>query len=46
MAHPLVKMWVSRSDIADVALEVLNVDRVEADDGGEKPDIGFRYLWA
>ena len=46
MAHPLMEVWISRSDIANVALEVLDVDGIEADDRCEKPDIGFRYVRA
>jgi hypothetical protein len=46
MAHPFVKMWISGPDIADVALEMLHVDGIEADDGGEETDISFRYVWA
>jgi len=46
MAHPLVKVRVSRSDIANIALEVLNVHGIEADDRGEKADIGFRHVRA
>jgi hypothetical protein len=34
-----VKVWVSATDITDVALEVLNVDGVEADDGCEEADV-------
>jgi hypothetical protein len=33
VAEPLVERWVSATDVADVALEVLDVDGVEADDG-------------
>jgi hypothetical protein len=46
MAHPFVKVGISGPNIADVALEVLNVDGIEADDGGEETDISFRYVWA
>ena len=33
VAHPLVEVGVAAADVADVALEVLHVDGVEADDG-------------
>jgi hypothetical protein len=35
----LVKVWVSATNVTDVALEVLNVDGIEADDGREKADV-------
>jgi hypothetical protein len=35
----LVKVGVTAANIADVALEVLHVDGVEADDCGEKADV-------
>lgn len=38
---PLVDGGVAAADVADVCLEVLNVDRVEADDGGVEADVGF-----
>jgi hypothetical protein len=34
-----VKVWVSATDIAEVALKVLDVDGVEADDGCEEADV-------
>ena len=34
-------MRVPAPDISDVALKVLNVDGVKADDGGIKADVGF-----
>jgi hypothetical protein len=34
-----VKVGVATADIADVALEVLNINSVEADDGREKAHI-------
>lgn len=39
--QPAVDSWESGADIAEVALEVLDVDGVEADDGGVETDIGF-----
>ena len=39
--HPLVQVRVSRADIADVGLEMLNVYDVKADQGGEETDVGF-----
>lgn len=35
MAHPPVDGWISRPDVAQVALEMLNVDGVEADNRRE-----------
>jgi len=34
IAHPAVDIRVTRADIANVALEVLDIDRVEADGCG------------
>ena len=34
-------MWVPAPDVSDVALEVLNVDGVESDKGGEEADVSF-----
>lgn len=39
--HPLVQIRISRPDVANVALEVLHVNRVEADDRGVQPHICF-----
>ncbi len=39
--QPIMQLRVSASDVSDVALEVLNVDRIEADDGGVEADVGF-----
>lgn len=33
VAEPLVERWVSATDVADVTLEVLDVDGIKADDG-------------
>ena len=41
VTHPLVDGRVAGADVADVALEVLDVDGVEADDGGEEADVGL-----
>lgn len=41
MPHPLVQGWIAGTNIADVALEVLDIDGVKADDGGEEADISF-----
>jgi hypothetical protein len=35
LTHPLVQAGVAAADVADVALEVLHVDGVEADYGDE-----------
>ena len=39
--QPAVQGRVPRSDVPDVALEVLHIDRVEADDGRVEADVGF-----
>jgi len=39
--QPLVQIGVPAADIADVAFEMLDVDWVEADDGGVESDVGF-----
>lgn len=41
MPQPFVDVRVSRADITNVALEVLDVNGIEADNGGIKPDICF-----
>lgn len=35
----LVEVWISAANIAEVALEVLHVDCVEADDGRVEADV-------
>lgn len=39
--HPLVKGRVSAANVSDVALEVLDVDGIEADDGRVEADVCF-----
>lgn len=34
-----MEVWVAAADVADVALEVLDVDCVKADDGGVEADV-------
>jgi hypothetical protein len=41
MPHPLVEVWIASADVANVALEVLYVDRIEAHDGGVETDVSF-----
>ena len=41
MPHPFVKMWVSRPNVTNVALEVLDVYGVEAYNRGVETNIGF-----
>ena len=43
MPHPLVQRRVSRSYVADIAFEVLDVDGVEADDCCVEADVCFCY---
>ena len=44
--HPRVQVGVAGADVADVALEVLDVDDVEADDGRVEADVGFGDVFA
>ena len=44
MSHPFVDGGVSGPDVPDVALEVLDVDGVEADYGRVESDVGFGYV--
>ena len=41
MPQPFMEVRVAGADVADVALEVLDVDDVETDDGGVEADVGF-----
>ncbi len=41
MTNPLMDGRVPRSDIAEIALEMLHVDGIESDDGGEQSNVGF-----
>lgn len=41
LPEPLVKCRITRSDITDVALEMLHVDRVEANDGSVEANVCF-----
>lgn len=41
LSQPGVQVGVAGADIADIALEVLDIDGVEADYGRVEPDIGF-----
>ena len=41
MPHPLMQVGVAAADVANVALEVLHVDWVEADDCRKQADICF-----
>lgn len=41
MPHPFVNRWISRPNVPDVGLEVLDVDCVETDCSGEEADICF-----
>lgn len=44
--QPAVEMWVAAAYVADIAFEVLHVDRVEADEGCEEPDVDFGHVVA
>lgn len=41
VSQPAVNRRIPGSDIANVSLEMLDVDGVEADDGGEESDVSF-----
>jgi hypothetical protein len=44
MPHPLVKVGIPRSDVSDVALEVLHVDGIKTHDCSVEANVGFRDL--
>ncbi len=44
--HPIMQLWIPTPDVSDIALEVLDVDRVEAYDCGVKADIRFSDIRA
>lgn len=46
LAEPLVQGGVSRPNVAYVALEVLHVHDVEADDGRVQSDVGLGHFFA
>ena len=46
LPEPVMKGRIAASDVADVALEVLDVDRIEADNGRVEPDVGFGNVLA
>lgn len=41
MPHPLVEVRIASPNVANVALEVLYVDWIEAHDGGVETDVSF-----
>jgi hypothetical protein len=44
--HPLVDRGITTADITDVALEVLDIDGIEANDGRVQPDIALGDIFA
>jgi hypothetical protein len=40
-----MKARITRPNVTNVALEVLHIDWVEADNGRVEPDISFCYGW-
>lgn len=46
LPQPFVQRRITRSDIADVAFEMLNVDGVETNNGGVETNVGFSYVLA
>ena len=44
--QPLVQCRIAAADIADIALEVLNIHGIEADDRRVESNIGFRDVGA
>ena len=45
MSHPLVQVRKSTPNIADIALEMLYIDRIEAHNSGVQADISFSDVW-
>lgn len=41
IANPAMDVGIARPDVAKIGLEMLDVDGIESDDGGEESDIGF-----
>ena len=41
LPQPFVQIGIARPDVPDIALEVLDVDRVEADNGRVEADVRF-----
>lgn len=41
LTHPFMQCWITRADLPEIALEVLVVDGVEADNGCVEADISF-----
>ena len=46
LPDPAVQIRISGADVADVALEVLHVDGIEANDGRVEPHVRFRDVGA
>ena len=46
ISKPFVKCRIATADVANITLEVLNVDGVEANDGGVETDIGLGNIGA
>lgn len=46
LPQPAVDGRVARANVTQVALEVLDIDRIEADDGGEEADVGLGDVFA
>lgn len=44
--HPLVQRRVAGANVSEIAFEMLDVDRIEADDGGVQADVCFGDLVA
>jgi len=45
MPHPLVNQRIATPNVADIALEMLDVDRVESHGRGIQPDISLCDVW-
>lgn len=41
VSHPLMNMWVSTPHIPQIRLEMLDVNHIEPDDGGEESYVDF-----
>ena len=46
ISEPFVQSRISGADVADVAFEVLNINRVETDDGGVQAYVRFGNLFS
>ena len=43
-SHPLMQRRITRPDITNITLEMLHIDRVEANDGSVEANVRFGYV--